>query len=607
MFSLYTKKRALVLGGGSARGLAHIGFIKKLEENNIEYDMLIGTSMGAFIGAMYMQRENIDVVEQLAKDIVTRQLSKIIGLEKGERKYKIKIFDEFVNSFNRMLKYAKLLKNNSYIEQRHINLLLNNTLLDMDINCFKIQFASVAVDLIKQKTFIFTKGNTRTAIRSSISIPGAISPVKYKDMLLVDGGVTSIVPVKEAISLGAEKVLAIDVSRRSGVKEDFQSAVDIMFRVDSVRGELIRKEQISLADIVVNLEHMEIKSNEYSKIDEIIMIGEKKAEENMDQIRKLFSPGVIQKYFITGKKSNLNKNLFGVADFGSNSLIINIFNKTDDSICYEKAIGHKLFNFIKEGQLSIKGIKLLNEKLKLIKNTFSNKRVFKYKIIGTEMFRHIKNIDKVQKYSMEYTGKKMNLLPWNDEAILCFIGNTYGRTFDNDYICILDVGGASSEFVYQVGPIRKYIESIPLGSRNLASNILEREMFDVESIRKEIRNNLKYCENIKDRNFKMIVSGGTITTFAGYMNKLNNYDYNSIDGVEINIEEIDHFIEKYFNMRIEHIRDILPYNKDRASHLLYGLTIISEILHLYNIPSIIVSCGGVRKGVYLFSNKPTYL
>ncbi len=607
MFSLYTKKRALVLGGGSARGLAHIGFLKKLEENNIEYDILVGTSMGSLIGAMYLQRENIDVVEKLAKEIIARQLSKIMGFEKGERKYKIKFFDEFVNSFNKILKYAKLLKSNSYIEQRHIDLLLNNTLLDMDINCFKIQFASVAVDLIKQKTFIFTKGNTRTAVRSSISIPGAISPVKYKNMLLVDGGVTSIVPVKEAIELGAEKVLAIDVSRHSGDKEDFQSAVDIMFRVDSVRGELIKKEQLSLADIVISLEHMEIKSNEYSKVDELITIGEKKAEENMDQIRKLFSPGVIQKYFITGKKGNLNKNLFGVADFGSNSLIINIFNKTDDSICYEKAIGHKLLYYINEGRLTTKGIKSLNEKLKLIKNTFSNRRVFKYKIIGTEMFRHIKNIDEVQRYSIEYTGKKMNLLPWNDEAILCFIGNIYGRSFDNDHICILDIGGASSEFVYQVGPIRKYVDSIPLGSRNLASNMLERGLSDIESIRKEIRGNLKYYDNIKGSNFKMIVSGGTITTFAGYINRLNSYNYNSIDGSEISIEKIDLFIEEYFNMRVEHIRDILPYDKDRASHLLYGLTIISEILHLYDIPSVIVSCGGVRKGVYLFSNKPTYL
>ncbi|HHD82588.1 MAG TPA: hypothetical protein ENK92_00600, partial [Bacteroidetes bacterium] len=82
--NLFDGKRALVLGGGSARGLAHIGFIKTLEKYGIEYDMIVGTSMGALIGAIYLQRENIEVVEQLAKDIISKQFARIVGFEKKE-------------------------------------------------------------------------------------------------------------------------------------------------------------------------------------------------------------------------------------------------------------------------------------------------------------------------------------------------------------------------------------------------------------------------------------------------------------------------------------------------------------------------------------------
>ncbi|NIA23303.1 MAG: hypothetical protein GWP03_03990 [Proteobacteria bacterium] len=231
--NLFDGKRALVLGGGSARGLAHIGFIKTLEKYGIEYDMIVGTSMGALIGAAYLQRENIEVVEQLAKDIISKQFARTVGFEKKKGNKRLKIVNEIFDSLNKLFKYAKLIKNEGYIEQKYIDILMNRTLLNVPVDHLRLPFATVAVDLTEGKPHVFRYDNSKIAVKSSISIPGAITPVKYKNMVLVDGGVSSIVPVREARSLGAKRIVAVDVSGKGDKKKTFENAVDVMFRVDS--------------------------------------------------------------------------------------------------------------------------------------------------------------------------------------------------------------------------------------------------------------------------------------------------------------------------------------------------------------------------------------
>jgi len=602
--NLFDGKRALVLGGGSARGLAHIGFIKTLEKYGIEYDMIVGTSMGALIGAIYLQRENIEVVEQLAKDIISKQFARIVGFEKKENKKRLKIVNEIFDSLNKLFKYAKLIKNEGYLEQKHIDILMEQILLDVSVNQFRLPFATVAVDLISGKTHIFRDDNSKIAVKSSIAIPGAITPVKYKNMLLVDGGVSSIVPVKEAKSIGAKRIVAFDVSRKGDAKEKFENAIDVMFRVDGIRGELLKQYQLSQADKVIRLGHYEIESNEYSQIDKLISIGEELAEENIKEIKEIFSAGMIKRVFSSAKRAAAGT-LFASLDFGSSTIIVSVYEKDSSECVKEEIIHHDLMFETDKGILKEEGINKLKKYILFVKNTLNKMKVDSYKIIGTAQFRGLKNILEIQRLFISILGKPMMILSPGDEARLTFLGNTFGRDLKDGSIAVLDVGGGSTEFIIQISPIRKYIENIPIGSKRLMMVCEKENLHTEEEIRKKAREYLKYYGNT--RNLKLIISGGTITTIAGTFQKMEKYDKKNIDNMIIQREEIDRYISKYAGKNTEEIKTSLNYDKERASHIVFGLIIISEIMHMYNVDDLTISTDGIRRGMFLFSNRPTYL
>jgi NTE family protein len=176
-------KIALVLGAGSSKGFAHIGVLKILESNKIPIHMIVGTSVGSVVGSLYAYGYNAFELQKLSfsiekDDIIDRLYIPNNGFIKGEK------LEEFIN---------KSVKNTS-------------------IEKLKISFYAVATDLAKGQEIVFAKGNTGTAVRASCSIPGIFRPVKISDKTFVDGGVISPVAVNAAKRLGADVVIAVDVS-----------------------------------------------------------------------------------------------------------------------------------------------------------------------------------------------------------------------------------------------------------------------------------------------------------------------------------------------------------------------------------------------------------
>ncbi len=602
--NLFDGKRALVLGGGSARGLAHIGVIKVLEKYDIDYDMIVGTSMGAFIGAMYLQRENIDIVEQLAKDIINRQFARIVGFEKKKKNNKLKIVNEFLDSFNKLLKYAKLIKSEGYLEQKHIDILMNQVLLDIPVSDMRLPFSTVAVDLIEAKPHVFLYENSKVAVKSSIAIPGAISPVTFENMILVDGGVSSIVPVREARSLGAKRIVAIDVSRRGDKKNSFENAVDVMFRVDAVRGELLKRYQLAEADKVIALDHNEIKSNEYSSIEKLVSLGEQIAEEHIDEIRELFSSGIVKKIFSYGRKK-LKNNKFASVDFGSNTIIVSIYDVGSGKCLSESIIHHDLLLNLKKNKIDGEGLHKLNEYVKKVKRILAENKVYSYKVMGTAIFRELADRGDIQLIFRTVLGKPMMVLSQDDEARLAFLGSTYDSEYKDGFLAVLDVGGASSELIMRISPIRKYIESIPIGSKKLGIICEKNGIKSENKIREKAREYIRYYKNTKK--LKLIVAGGTITTIAGLFANLERYSKDDLENINVTLEEIDGYISEFSIKSVKDIENSLPYDKKRASHIIYGLIIVSEIMHMYGLDEISVATGGIRKGMFLFSTRATYL
>jgi NTE family protein len=179
-----SKKIALVLSGGGARGIAHIGAIEELEEQGYQITSVAGTSMGSLVGAVYV----LGKMEEFKKWLLTLDRLKIFTLV------------DFTFSGQGLVKGDKVLTRlKKFIPDKHIE----------DLH---IPYTAVAVDLISKEEVVFTDGSIFEAIRASISIPSVITPVKKEDLLLVDGGVLNNIPVNHVKRHKRDKLLVVNVN-----------------------------------------------------------------------------------------------------------------------------------------------------------------------------------------------------------------------------------------------------------------------------------------------------------------------------------------------------------------------------------------------------------
>ena len=251
-------KIALVLGAGAAKGFAHIGVLKVLESHKIPIHTIVGTSAGSFVGSLYAYGYN------------AYQLQKIsFSIEKGD------ILDITVPD-NGFIKREML--------EEYINEKLNNTTMEK----LRIPFYAVATDIQNGQEVIFGKGSTGTAVRASCSIPGIFRPVKISDRLYVDGGIVSPVAVDAAKKIGADFVIAVDISADinggppEGTIETILQAISIMYSRLSAA-------QLSKADIVIRPKVGYIGSSDFSKRHEAVLEGEKAALEKLPEIQNLIN------------------------------------------------------------------------------------------------------------------------------------------------------------------------------------------------------------------------------------------------------------------------------------------------------------------------------
>lgn len=177
-------KIGLALGSGGSKGLAHIGVIKVLEANKIPIDFIAGASIGAVIGGLYAATKNIKKVEEIAD-------------ANNKKKFFSMAFD-FAGG-------------GGFIGGDKIETYINEIIDGADFKKLKIPFAAVATDLKSGKPVVINKGNLASAIRASISVPLVFKPVKRKNHLLVDGGLSAPVPVKILRDMGADLVIGVNL------------------------------------------------------------------------------------------------------------------------------------------------------------------------------------------------------------------------------------------------------------------------------------------------------------------------------------------------------------------------------------------------------------
>ena len=235
---------ALVLGGGAARGFAHVGVIKSLESHGIVPDIIVGTSAGSVVGALYAAGYGPFELQKLALQLDESAVTDW-------------------NLFDRGIVKGEAL-------ERFINLQVANKPLEG----LKRKFAAVATDLQSGEMVIFQIGNTGQAVRASAAIPGVFAPVTLRGREYVDGGLVSPVPVKAARSLGADIIIAVDISERPSGKRN-QSTLDVLLDTISIMGNTISQTELAGADVIVRPNIRGLAATSFQSRNEAIIEGER--------------------------------------------------------------------------------------------------------------------------------------------------------------------------------------------------------------------------------------------------------------------------------------------------------------------------------------------
>ena len=340
------KKIGLVLSGGSAKGLAHIGILKVLEEEKVPVEYITGTSMGSIIGGLYAAGYTVDEIEKFA--IETDWFAMFTDTIPRDEKGAIRNYFEDKNTIALPFQGFTVSFPSGAIGGKSISSNLNDLLYGVeDINDFRKfpqKFALVATDLENGDAVMIDSGSLPTAIRASMSLPTVISPVRYQGKLLIDGGIVRNLPVQEIKVLGADYTIGVNVGEGfTKLDENKMNLVNITENALTIAGKREVERQIRMLDLYIQPDVADIASPDFSKAEIIIGLGEAAARQNIEEIRKLSDPAKFEeiqnkrKEFRAGWKDSYSlKNVKIVGNIKYNEKFFNKFIPKDLSSVKKK-------------------------------------------------------------------------------------------------------------------------------------------------------------------------------------------------------------------------------------------------------------------------------
>ncbi len=290
------KKRALVLSLGAAQGLAHIGVIKVLNRKDIEFDVITGSSMGAFIGACYAKNADIAEVERSFLEINLEKLPKLI--------------DPKLSALSKGLLSGERVKE-----------FLKSIIGDVEFRDLKIPLAVVATDVDTGEEVVFKEGSVLDAVRASISMPGIFMPVKIGKRYLTDGGSVNPLPVDIAKEMGAEYIIVSNIvpspakrqtsgkakkdrkpktpkiarnfidkisAKKSKEDEGMPDMFSVLVQAMHITEYKIVSSRLEEADLVITPDTMNIGTLDFTKAKEAIKKGEEAASRELEKASSIY-------------------------------------------------------------------------------------------------------------------------------------------------------------------------------------------------------------------------------------------------------------------------------------------------------------------------------
>lgn len=293
VFTQEDKRIGLVLSGGTARGLAHVGILKVLEEEKVPVEYVTGTSMGSIIGGLYSVGYTPDEIEKIASEMDWLALfnDSIERKGKGISRNLIEDRNTMVLPMENFVPKIPSGAVGGKSASEKLNELFFGVAEVNDFKKFPKKFALVATDLNTGEGVMIDKGSIATAIRSSLSLPSVFNPVQAGERLYVDGGVVRNLPVQDIKVLGADYTIGVNVgegfSKRDPEKLNIAGVISDSM---TIAGRQEVERQIRMLDLYMAPNLEKIESYDFVKVKEIIDAGEKVARENIESIRKLSNP-----------------------------------------------------------------------------------------------------------------------------------------------------------------------------------------------------------------------------------------------------------------------------------------------------------------------------
>lgn len=260
-------KVALVLGGGAFHGMAHVGVLKVLEEENIPIDLIVGTSAGSMVGALYADYPYIDSLVPLVNKTTEKD-----------------VFD-----------FSLFRSSEGFVSGKRLQSYLSKNLHHSNIEEFPIPFVAVTTDMMHGKTVALASGPVAPSVNASCAIPYIFEPVKMYGTIFSDGGVLDAVATDIARTYQPLVIIAVDVMAYFDTVPVFKNKDHVMVRAYSVASHKLKHERLPLADIVISpdLRGMPLMSSKDN--DKMFQAGIKSAKEALPEMRKILSEkGIIR-------------------------------------------------------------------------------------------------------------------------------------------------------------------------------------------------------------------------------------------------------------------------------------------------------------------------
>jgi NTE family protein len=282
-------KVGLALGGGAARGLAHVGVLRALVREKIPIDVIVGTSIGAIIGGAYAASQDIGALESKVREVLSGEefRKNRLSFLKETKKQRGGLFFSVANLVRRGIFFGVSNLRPSFLSAEEFATSMGAIIPRTRIEDLPVKFGAVALDILSGEEVVLCRGKLREAARASSAIPGILPPVQLNGRLLIDGGWVDKIPVLPTFKLGADVVIAVDITADLEAAHEYNRGVDIMVRANAIKDDALVGFSRRLSDQVIEPDVGQVHWADFGAFESCIERGDRAATAAMEQIRDL--------------------------------------------------------------------------------------------------------------------------------------------------------------------------------------------------------------------------------------------------------------------------------------------------------------------------------